>query len=309
MHEVYRGWRKVLDAYGEPDRILCAEAWVRPAHRLARYVRPDEMHQAFNFDFLDAHWDAAALRTVIEASLRSNDTVGAPTTWVLSNHDVVRHASRLGLDQTRPRPNGIRATDPQPDAEVGLRRARAATALMLALPGGAYLYQGEELGLPEHTTMPDEVRQDPTFHRTGGTVAGRDGCRVPMPWAKDAPSLGFGPGSSPWLPQPDAYADLAVDQQVGVEGSTLELYRALLEYRRKHRFGHGSLRWDALSSDDVIALRNTSGDGSRTLLVVTNLGADPVRLPAGDVLVSSGPLTDDGLVPTDTTAWLRLPVA
>ncbi len=310
VHEIYRGWRKVLDTYGEPDRILCAEAWVKPAHRLARYVRADEMHQAFNFDFLDAHWDARQLRTVIESTLRSNDGVGAPTTWVLSNHDVVRHASRLGLDQSRPRPNGIRAGDPQPDAVVGLRRARAATALMLALPGGAYVYQGEELGLPEHTTMPDEHRQDPTFHRTGGTVVGRDGCRVPMPWVRDAPSLGFGPGDSPWLPQPDAYADLAVDQQDGVEGSTLELYRALLGYRRKHRVGRGSLTWDALSSESVVALRNTSGDGERTLLVVTNLGAEPVPVPEGDVLISSGPLTDDGAAPTvpaDTTAWVHLP--
>jgi len=157
--------------------------------------------------------------------------------------------------------------------------------------------------------MPDDVRQDPTFHRTEGRVTGRDGCRVPMAWAKDAPSFGFGPGSSPWLPQPDAYGDLAVDQQQGVAGSTLELYRDLLAYRRKHRFGHGSLEWDALTSESVIALRNTSGDGERTLLVVTNVGDSPVALPEGDVLISSGPLADDGTLPADTTAWVRLPVA
>ena len=248
-----------------------------------------------------------AICGVIESSLRADDAVGAPTTWVLSNHDVVRHASRLGLDQSVPRPNGITAADPQPDAVLGLRRARAATALMLALPGGAYVYQGEELGLPEHTTMPDDYRQDPTFHRTKGEVTGRDGCRVPMPWAKDAPSLGFGPGSTPWLPQPDAYGDFAVDQQDGVEGSTLELYRALLRHRRSHRLGHGGLMWDALTSDTVIAVRNTSGDGVHTLLCVTNLGAEQVELPAGEVLVSSGPLTDGGALPTDTTVWLLLP--
>jgi alpha-glucosidase len=309
VHEIYRGWRKVLDSYGEPDRILCAEAWVKPLERLVRYVRPDEMHQAFNFEFLDCHWDAALLRTVIERSLRADDEVGAPTTWVLSNHDVVRHASRLGLDQSLPRPNGIRATDPQPDPVLGLRRARAATALMLGLPGGAYLYQGEELGLPEHTTMPDRFRQDPTFHRTHGRVAGRDGCRVPMPWAKDAPSFGFGPGDQPWLPQPEVYGDLAVDQQVGVEGSTLELYRTLLEYRRRHRFGHGGLEWDERCSENVIAYRNVSGDGQRTLVVVTNTGPDPVSLPEGEVMAASGPLTADGSVPQDTTAWVRLPVA
>ncbi len=306
VHEIYRGWRKVLDSYGEPDRILCAEAWVKPVQRVARYVRGDEMHQAFNFEFLDAHWDARQLRTVIEASLRSNDAVGAPTTWVLSNHDVVRHASRLGLDQSRPRPNGIRADDPQPDAVVGLRRARAATALMLALPGGGYLYQGEELGLPEHTTMPDEYRQDPTFHRTHGQVTGRDGCRVPMPWEKGAGNLGFGPGRPPWLPQPGAYADLAVDQQDGVGGSTLELYRALLDHRRTHRLGRGSLTWDALSSDTVIALRSCPGESGRTLLVVTNFGLDPVRLPEGEVVISSEPLSDERALPSDTTAWVWL---
>ena len=130
-----------------------------------------------------------------------------------------------------------------------------------------------------------------------------------MPWVKGAPSNGFGPGDQPWLPQPDAYADLAVDQQEGVAGSTLELYRSLLEHRRRHRAGHGSLTWDALTSDTVIALRNTAGDGERTLLVVANLGADPVALPAGEVLVASGPLTDDGAVPTDTTVWVLLPAA
>ena len=309
VHEIYRGWREVLDAYGEPDRILCAEAWVQPLDRLALYVRSDEMHQAFNFEFLDCRWDAAQLRGVVEASLRTNDAVGAPTTWVLSNHDVVRHASRLGLDQSLPRPNGIRAQDPQPDAALGLRRARAATAMMLGLPGGAYVYYGEELGLPEHTTMPDRFRQDPTFHRTHHEVTGRDGCRVPMPWAKDEPSHGFGPGEDPWLPQPDSYGELAVDQQAGVEGSTLELYRTLLEYRRRHRFGHGGLTWDTRCSDTVIAYRNVSGDGARTLLVVTNTGTEPVALPEGQVIAASGSLTEDGAVPQDTTAWVRLPVA
>ncbi len=309
VHEIYRGWRKVLDSYGEPDRILCAEAWVKPLERLSHYVRGDEMHQAFNFDFLDCHWDAARLREVVEASLLTNDGVGAPTTWVLSNHDVVRHASRLGLDQSKPRTNGIGADDPQPDAALGLRRARAATALMLGLPGGAYLYQGEELGLPEHTTMPGEYRQDPTWHRTDHEVLGRDGCRVPMPWTKDAPSFGFGPGDDPWLPQPDVYGELAVDQQVGVDGSTLELYRTLLDYRRRHRFGHGGLAWDERCSESVIAYRNVAGDGARTLLVVTNTGADPVALPEGEVIASSAPLTEDGAVPQDTTAWVRLPVA
>ena len=307
VHEIYRRWRAVLDAQPSPERILCAEAWVKPESRLARYVRPDEMHQAFNFDFLDTHWDAERLREVITTSFRENDHVGAPTTWVLSNHDVVRHASRLGLDQSLPRPNGISADEAQPDAALGLRRARAATMLMLGLPGSSYVYQGEELGLPESTDMPAEFRQDPTFHRTEGKETGRDGCRVPMPWVRDAPSLGFGPTARAWLPQPDSYGAYAVDQQVGVEGSTLELYRSLLAVRRADRLGLGSASWHELSGGDVVAVVNASVDGARRMLVLVNLGAEPVPLPSGaEVVLSSGPLGDDGRVPTDVAVWARL---
>ena len=302
VHEVYRAWRKILDGYGEPDRILCAEAWVRPQERAVRYVRPDEMHQTFNFDFLQSQWRAADLRAVIDTSLAAADSVGAPSTWVLSNHDTVRHASRLGLPVGERRPNGISADDPQPDRELGLRRARAASTLMLALPGSAYVYQGEELGLPDSTDMPAEFRQDPTFIRTQGKEIGRDGCRVPIPWVKDAPSFGFGPSDATWLPQPAVYGEYAVDQQVGVEGSTLELYRDLLRVRRERELGTGGLAELAGYGDDVVALVNT-GQGQSTL-VLANLGTEPVALPEGStVLVASGPLTDDGLVPLDTTVW------
>ena len=167
---------------------------MQPLSRLARYVRADEMHQAFNFDYLEADWNAAELRKTIDDLDRGQRrSVGAPTTWVLSNHDVVRHVSRLGLAQARPRPNGIRAGDDQPDHDLGLRRARAATLLMLGLPGSAYLYQGEELGLPDHTALDDDLRQDPTWWRSGYTEAGRDGCRVPLPWEADKPGAGLRP--------------------------------------------------------------------------------------------------------------------
>src|SRR6478736_4563865 len=304
VHDVYRSWRAILDSYGTPDRILCAEAWVEPQERAVRYVRPDEMHQAFNFDFLGAPWEPESLHAVIRSSLEAADSVGAPSTWVLSNHDVVRHASRLGYPVGTHRMNGIAATDPQPDRALGLQRARAATALMLSLPGGAYIYQGEELGLPDSTDMPAQFRQDPTFARTAGAETGRDGCRVPIPWSADGPSLGFGPGVSTWLPQPDVYADYAVDRQEGVAGSTLELYRALLAARRELSLGTGSLTWVEGYGADVVALTNGGQDRER-VLVVTNLGAEPVELPEGvDVLVASGPL-EDGLVPTDTTVWAR----
>ena len=315
VHEIYRNWRRVLNSYnpvdadgysGDNDRILCAEAWVEPQERAARYVRDDEMHQAFNFDFLQTQWRAGDLRKDITSSLAAADSVGAPTTWVLSNHDVVRHASRLGLPVGTKRPNGIGVGDPQPDAALGLRRARAATALMLALPGSAYLYQGEELGLPDSTDMPDDVRQDPTWPRSGHTERGRDGCRVPMPWEGDRPSYGFGASDLTWLPQPASYAALAVDRQVGVEGSTLELYRALLAIRRERGLGAGSLSWLEGLSGEVLAFVNASAEGER-VLVITNFGAEPAVVPEGaQLLLSSGPLGGGGTVPTDTTVWLTV---
>jgi alpha-glucosidase len=304
VHEIYRAWRRILDEY-EGDRAMVAEAWVEPLSRLARYVRPDEMHQAFNFSFLVAGWDAARLRGVVESSFRANDAVGAPTTWVLSNHDVVRHASRLGLAEPENRPNGLFATDPQPDAELGLRRARAASLLMLGLPGSSYVYQGEELGLPEHTTLEDVVRQDPAFFRTGGAEAGRDGCRIPMPWAVDAPAYGFSPDGAAWLPQPASYAAHAADVERATPGSTFDLYRTALRVRKAEALGTGDLAWLGVFADDphVVALRN------RDVVVLANLGDAPVALPPGaEVLVASGELTDDAgatAVPSDTAVWYR----
>lgn len=296
VHEIYREWNAVLAEY-DGDRALCAEAWVEPLSSLALYVRPDEMQQAFNFAYLTSPWDAAALRRVVTESLETYDAVGAPTTWVLSNHDVVRHASRLAIPGGG-RPNGIRAHEPQPDAELGLRRARAATLQMLALPGSAYLYQGEELGLPEHTTLDDSLRQDPAWFRTNQTEAGRDGCRVPMPWEQGAPGLGFGPSGATWLPQPDSYRDLAADRQRGVAGSTYEMYRAALAERRRLALGGGSLAWVDAYADDASVVAFCNGD----LLVLTNLGDAPVALPDGyEAVLASGPV--DGGVPTDTTVW------
>jgi len=223
VHEIYRSWRKLLDSY-PGDRVLVAEAWVSPVERLVRYIRSDEMHQAFNFQYLQSAWRAEDLRAIITQSLQAAGSVGAPTTWVLSNHDVIRHASRFGYPAGTVLPHGIGIPDPQPDRELGLRRARAATLLMLGLPGSAYLYQGEELGLPEDVWLPDAARQDPTWLRSAHQARGRDGCRVPIPWAADAPSFGFGPTESSWLPQPDIWAQYALDRQHGVAGSTYELY-------------------------------------------------------------------------------------
>ncbi len=310
VHDIYRRWRKVTDSYAvegeDADRILCAEAWVWPTEALALYVRPDELHQSFNFGFLVSPWIASALRTEITASLDAVAEVGSPQTWVLSNHDVVRHASRLGYDPV-PGPlrmHGIGADDPQPDAEVGLRRARAATTVMLALPGSSYIYQGEELGLPEATELPDDVRQDPTWAKSGHTLRGRDGCRVPMAWEGDSPSFGFGPSASSWLPQPAVYGDLAVDRQTEVAGSTLELYRTLLRLRRDLRPSRGELTWVDLG-EDVLAFDVSTADGA-AIRVIANLGREFLALPEGfDVLVASGELDGEKGLPTDVSVWLR----
>jgi alpha-glucosidase len=310
VHDIYRRWRKVTDSYAvdgqDADRILCAEAWVWPTAALAMYVRPDELHQSFNFGFLVTPWIAGELRAEITASLEAVADIGAPQTWVLSNHDVVRHASRLGYPPVSGplRMSGIGAEDPQPDAALGLRRARAATTVMLSLPGSAYVYQGEELGLPEATELPDDVRQDPTWERSGYTSRGRDGCRVPVPWEADAPSFGFGPSDKTWLPQPAVYGDLAPDRQDGVEGSTLELYRTLLRLRQELRPGRGELTWLDLGPD-VLAFEVTTASGT-PLRVIANLGREFVPLgDAEEVLVASGELDLERGIPTDCAVWLK----
>ncbi|MCJ1677650.1 glycoside hydrolase family 13 protein [Streptomyces sp. APSN-46.1] len=181
VHEIHRSWRRLLDSYEGP-RIGVAEAWAPTSERLALYVRPDELHQAFNFRFLNCPWDPASMRTVIDESLAATASVGAPTTWVLSNHDVVRHVTRYG------------------GGEQGLARARAAALLMLALPGSAYVYQGEELGLPEVTDLPDEARQDPAFRRghrqrdprAGAAAAGAAGAGAAAAVATAAGAAGAG---------------------------------------------------------------------------------------------------------------------
>ena len=299
VHEVYRDWRTVLDEYG-PDRMLCAEAWVLPLSKMAWYVRADEMNQAFNFGYLATQWDASSLRSVINESMDAFGGVGAPGTWVISNHYVIRHASRFGLNApTEGQPTGIGPKTPdKPNEVMGLRIARAATTMMLALPGSAYVYQGEELGLPEVIDIPDDLRQDPTFFRTQGERYGRDGCRVPVPWEANAPAYGFNSTGSSWLPQPGSFNALARSEQNGVAGSTLELYKTLLALRAEHSLGSGDLEWLDGLGNDVVAFRNGS------IAIIANIGGSPVELPEGEVLVTSGELTGQQL-PPNTTAWVK----
>ncbi|MEQ6896348.1 alpha-amylase family glycosyl hydrolase [Microbacterium sp. KR10-403] len=298
VHDVYREWHDVLAEY-DGDRALCAEAWMPTVAEIAMWVRSDEMHQAFNFDYMMTEWDPAKLRAVIAESIREYHAVGAPSTWVLSNHDVIRHASRLALTADSPQGEGIGPNSPgKPDPVIGLRRARAATTLMLALPGSAYVYQGEELGLPEVIDIPDEARQDPTWFRTNGERYGRDGCRVPLPWVADAPAYGFNTTGASWLPQPAQWAHLARDVEAADAASTLSLYKTLLAERRARGLATGTLEWVEGYGADIVAFRNGN------ITVVANLGAEPVALPTGRVIVASGPVGDAGL-PTDTTVWVE----
>lgn len=303
VHAIYREWRSVLDEYG-PDRLLVAEAWVQPEKRLARYVRDDEMNQAFNFAYLACPWDREALRRVVEESLTAMDAVGAPTTWVLSNHDVVRAASRLGLTVTGKGPNGIGPRDPQPDAEKGRRRARAWHMLTAALPGSYYIYQGEERDLPEATMLPDGVRQDPAFFRTNGTELGRDGCRVPLPWEAGKPGLGFSPTGGTWLPQPADWERFTVTREETDPDSGLHFFRRLLARRRALGLGIGGLK-DVSPEVGGLAYINSAADHSRPdLLTVTAFDA-PVPFPTGwRRRASSVPLdAAAAVIPPDTTVW------
>ena len=301
VHPIFRRWRRILDGYS-PERAMCGEAYVLPLSFMAKWVRPDEFHQTFNFRFLDTEWHAPLIKATIDESFTAFGEVGAPSTWVLSNHDVIRHASRMGGLTGRPTASdGVGPGHPQPDRELGLSRARAATMFMLGLPGSAYLYQGEELGLPEHTTLEPEHRQDPTFARTQGERLGRDGCRVPLPWeAAGGKNFGFGPSDASWLPAPEIYGSYARDTQEGTAGSTLELYKHALAARKSWNLGNGSFEWvPGLVSPTTLAYKN--GD----ILVVHNFGEDAVALPEGEVILQSwaGACTD--ALPANQTVWLK----
>ncbi|MCU1514982.1 MAG: hypothetical protein JWO10_2072 [Microbacteriaceae bacterium] len=297
VHEIYRDWHRLLEQY-PGERVLCAEAWVEPLTKLARWVRPDEMQQAFNFSYLETPWSGPTMRAIIDDSIAAFSGVGAPSTWVLSNHDVVRHASRLALTAANAQGAGIGPNSPGlPDRALGLKRARAATSLMLALPGSAYVYQGEELGLPEVIDLPDSARQDPTWFRTNHERYGRDGCRVPIPWEAKAPSYGFSSGSASWLPQPAYWAEYARDVQRGVPGSTLELYKLALALRQQHGLGVGELQWLDGYNDSVVAFENSG------ITVLANTGATEVPLPKGTILLASGAV--ETTLPGDTTVWLQ----
>lgn len=299
LHDIYRSWRRIARSYPD-ERVLIGEIWIRDGARLARYLREDELHAAFDFAFLGSAWDPARMRETIDACLATSARAGAPASWVLCNHDVTRTVTRYGRADTSFDFATVASGIPT-DLALGTRRARAAALLTLALPGSVYLYQGEELGLPEVEDLPPQARRDPVHLRSGGENPGRDGCRVPLPWSGQAPPFGFGgPGSRPWLPQPAHWAPYTVEAQEADPASPLRLYRRAIGLRNSL----GGLRDGAFgwlpAGEDVLAFRR--GDG---LVCMVNFSARPVPLPAGHtVLISSDPSTDDALAP-HAAVWLE----
>lgn len=338
VHDIYREWRKVFNEY-DPPAFAVAEAWVPPEHQY-RYASPEELGQVFNFEFAKKDWIRNDMHLAIEEGIAAAERSGSTSTWVMSNHDIPRHVSRYGLPQVPAAAHHQLAKDwllrngtsYHEDRELGTKRARAAILMELALPGSAYIYQGEELGLPEVADIPWDELEDPTaFNRVRDQIEkGRDGCRVPLPWKAGTPTFGFSPATKhegagvdasqagdpcekPHLPQPQWFADYAVDREDTDSGSMLNLYRKALGLRHEWMTADTTLTWldcDRSSgkpdgaeghTGGTIAFRRANGWAS-----VTNFGAEPAELPAGDILLVSGPLTDNGRLPQDTTAWIAL---
>jgi alpha-glucosidase len=318
VHDIFRAWRAIGESAPEP-KYFVGEIWVPEAASLQAYLRDDELHQAFNFDLLVQPWEAGRVRAAIRTGLdQGTGGAGAPA-WALANHDVHRATTRYGQDQRLDAPEptdkiaAARHTGAV-DVALGVRRARAAAFLLLALPGTAFLYQGEELGLPEVLDLPADARRDPIWHRSGGAELGRDGCRVPLPWQAEAPHFGFTPAGAegqPWLPQPHWFRDFAADRQRADPGSTLALTEALV-HRRRSLFGTTSpLEWLEHPSPDVLAFRRGRG------VCVVNFGSTDVAIPASwgidpldEPLVSTPPPTDSAgdqpVVPADGATWFAL---
>lgn len=306
VHAVYRAFRQLLDGYAG-DRMAVIETGADD-DIVALFLRPDEMQLAFSFRFVHASPDAASMREAIESTLRANGAFGAAATWVTDNHDTTRSVTRYGRSARLSGayvPGEMRVgNEGATDVEAGTRRARAVALVQLALPGAAYLYQGQELGLPNVDDLPESVLQDPVWERSGHTRRGRDGCRIPMPWSGDAPPFGFSSHPATWLPMPGSWAGLTVEREAADPASMLSLYRAALRLRRASRaLGGGALRWVAdAGSEDVLAFDlDAAGE---TVRVVANFGAAPVSLPEGEVLLGSAPL-DGGRLPADAAAWTR----
>ena len=303
VHEIYAQWRKLFNEYN-PPRVAVAEAWVHP-ERVLRYASEEGLGQSFNFDLLGSAWSAKDFKSKIQYNLEMSAKTGSSSTWVMSNHDVIRHATRLvipGLGDSIDFFADESAwyvknrLDHDLNLDLGVARARAATMMILALPGSTYLYQGEELGLHDVLDIPSDQMQDPQWHRGEGKLKSRDGCRVPLPWSISGSSFGFGPGGS-HLPQPAWYGSLSVEAQESDPNSTLNLYRRATALRRE-LYNDDELKWLDLGHD-AVAFERSGG-----WISVTNFGSEPMALPLGEVLLTTADLAS-GMLPSAATAWLR----
>jgi alpha-glucosidase len=278
VHAIHRDIRTVMDDY--PHAVTIGEVWVFDNAQWAEYLRPDELHLGFNFRLVRTSFDIERIRDAIENSLAAAAMANANPTWTLENHDVARRVTQYG------------------GGSVGLDRARAMALVMLALPGAVFLYNGQELGLP-NVELPDEALQDPTWERSGHADRGRDGCRIPMPWGGEAPPFGFSASPDTWLPIPPEWAAMTVEKQVSDSESTLTFFARALELRRsRSEFGGARVEWLTAPEHALIFRRQDGG-----LMCALNAGDQPVALPAGDVILSSAPLTD-GALPPNAAAWL-----
>ena len=298
VHEIYASWREIFNQYN-PPRMAVAEAWVHP-NRMPPYASEKGLGQSFSFEMLGAGWNAYKVHELAEKALLRAHELGSSNTWVLSNHDIIRHATRFGVDGTFDTGKWFKANrfNPKVNVKQGLERATAMTMLLLALPGSTYLYQGEELGLQENMEIPDELMQDPQFFRNPDLGLSRDGCRVPLPWVANHPWFGFGEGGS-HLPQPEWYKNYAVDVQDNNPNSTLTLYRRAIQLRKSLQTTE-DLTWiKHWLNKNLLHFKRPNGWHS-----ITNFGTKPVKLPKGRVLLSNLPLVD-GKLPANATAWVQ----
>lgn len=320
VHDIYRRFRQILNEYEGAMAVI--ETGADDA-TVALFLRPDEMHQAFNFRFLKTGWDSGQIARAIDESMLAYEAVGAPTTWVTDNHDTTRSVTRYreesglagayvptAIDPFGTKEIAIAVTDPQSD--VGVDRARAMAVLLLSLPGSAYIYAGQELGLPEVVDLPDAVRTDPAFFRSKGEVLGRDGCRIPLPWGGECPPFDFGDSPETWLPQPEDWASLSVERQSSNPESMLELYRQLLRTRRDEpSLGSGTLHWvrsvEETAASGLLHLRFTSERGDPIDLIMNFTDQAASVDDAAGLLLASAPLEGAQLRPNSCALFRTSP--
>jgi alpha-glucosidase len=298
VHEVFKTWRALFNQY-DPPRVAVAEAWAKPEN-IYKYASPDELGQAFNFDLLLAEFDAATYREIVTRNVASATKNGSSSTWVFSNHDQVRPATRYGL----PIGSNITAfknsngTSLPLDVERGINASIAAQMFALALPGCTYIYQGEELGLPEALEIPESEIQDPQYLKNHKVDKGRDGCRVPLPWTSNGSSFGFGSGGA-HLPQPAIFSQYSVEAESGREGSPLEIFRKALALR-KELVAPESMEWIDTGNENVLHFARPNG-----WHCITNFGFTSYLIPAGLSVLHSSTAVEGDLLPGAATIWLK----